>query len=144
MLTQVVKNWDLELYPAVSVTFTFQYIHLLERVKKWVQSSKAVTRMNGKGIKDTCRGRGVVWKELRGGVRWAGWDGRWRHGCGQCTGWGLCGACRCHPGPCSHWLPSVAGTVSSLESLAHTKQWKGERAVSRASCERVEKPFPFL
>lgn len=41
-----------------------------------MQGSKAVDRMNGKGIKDTCRGRGVVWTEVRGGVLGAGWDSR--------------------------------------------------------------------
>lgn len=53
---------------AVSCCITLLYIHFLDRVKKWVQGSKAVDRMNGKEIKDTCQGWGVVWKELRGGV----------------------------------------------------------------------------
>lgn len=75
----------------------------------------------GKGIKDTCRGRGVVWREVRGGVWWGGWDGRRCPGCGRCTGWGLCGARRCRPGPCSRWRLAGAGTVSSLESLSHSE-----------------------
>lgn len=35
-------------------------IYILVVVKKRVQGSEAVDRMNGKGIKNTCRGRGEV------------------------------------------------------------------------------------
>lgn len=47
---------------------------------------KAVDGMNGKGIKDTCQGKGVAWREVRGGVCWAGLEGGWPPWCGRCTG----------------------------------------------------------
>lgn len=44
-------------------------------IRKWVQGEKAVDRMNGKRIKDTCQGRGAVWTEWQYGVRSLVWRG---------------------------------------------------------------------